>query len=181
MLYPTIGELTKGDFNRYELSLATARCARIVTDEYVKQREDAEKAQTGNKETDKPVNTLINKELRDEKAVKTIAENSYSQRFGARNMRRFIQKEIEDPLATILIADYKKEFSITKNGAVTIKMLGDKTITSIEIDEDAFDKENKDMVEESIVLGINELTKKIADMEDEINERVTGQKGGFPF
>ena len=71
MLYPTIGELTKGDFNRYELSLATARCARMVTDEYVKQRESAEKSQTGNKETDKPINTLINKELRDEKAVKT--------------------------------------------------------------------------------------------------------------
>ncbi len=71
MLYPTINELTKGDFNRYELSLATARCARIVTDEYTKQREDAEKSQTGNKETDKPINTLINKELRDEKAVKT--------------------------------------------------------------------------------------------------------------
>lgn len=71
MLYPTIGELTKGKFNRYELSLATARCARLVTDEYVKQREDAERAQTGNKETDKPINALINKELRDEKAVKT--------------------------------------------------------------------------------------------------------------
>ena len=71
MLYPTINDLTKGNFNRYELSLATARCARIVTDEYVKQREDAEKSQTGNKETDKPINTLINKELRDEKAVKT--------------------------------------------------------------------------------------------------------------
>lgn len=71
MLYPTINELTKGDFNRYELSLATARCARIVTNEYVKQREDAEKSQTGNKETDKPINTLISKELRDEKAVRT--------------------------------------------------------------------------------------------------------------
>ena len=71
MLYPTIGELTKGELNRYELSLATARCARLVTDEYVKQREDAERAQTGNKETDKPINALINKELRDEKAVKT--------------------------------------------------------------------------------------------------------------
>ena len=71
MIYPTINDLTKGEFNRYELSLATARCARIVTDEYVKQREDAEKSQTGNKETDKPINTLINKELRDEKAVKT--------------------------------------------------------------------------------------------------------------
>ena len=71
MLYPTINELTKGEFNRYELSLATARCARLVTNEYVKQREDAEKSQTGNKETDKPINTLISKELRDEKAVKT--------------------------------------------------------------------------------------------------------------
>lgn len=71
MLYPTINDLTKGEFNRYELSLATARCARLVTDEYVKQREDAEKSQTGNKETDKPINMLISKELRDEKAVKT--------------------------------------------------------------------------------------------------------------
>lgn len=71
MLYPTINDLTKGEFNRYELSLATARCARLVTDEYVKQREEAEKSQTGNKETDKPINTLISKELRDEKAVKT--------------------------------------------------------------------------------------------------------------
>ena len=71
MLYPTINDLTKGEFNRYELSLATARCARLVTDEYVKQREDAEKSQTGNKETDKPINTLISKELRDEKAVRT--------------------------------------------------------------------------------------------------------------
>ena len=71
MLYPTINDLTKGDFNRYELSLATARCARIVTEEYVKQREEAEKAQTGNKETDRPINTMINKELRDEKAVRT--------------------------------------------------------------------------------------------------------------
>ena len=71
MLYPTIKDLTKGEFNRYELSLATARCARIVTEEYVKQREEAEKSQTGNKETDRPINTMINKDLRDEKAVKT--------------------------------------------------------------------------------------------------------------
>ena len=71
MLYPTINELTKGDFNRYELTLATAKCARIVTDEYVKQREEAEKVQNGNKENDKPISAMINKELRDEKAVRT--------------------------------------------------------------------------------------------------------------
>ena len=73
MLYPTINDLTKGQFNRYELSLATAKCARIVTDEYVKQREAAEteKSQAGNKENDRPLTVMINKELRDEKAVKT--------------------------------------------------------------------------------------------------------------
>lgn len=70
MLYPTIGELTKEKFNRYELALATAKCARIITDEYVRQRELAEKSMTGNKDTDKPLSTLIDKEYRDEKAVK---------------------------------------------------------------------------------------------------------------
>ena len=91
----------------------------------------------------------------------------------AQKMKRELEKALNELKA--------QEFSITKNGAVTIKMLGDKTITAIDIDKDAFDVDNKDMVEESIVLGINELAKKIIDMEDEINERVTGQKGGFPF
>ena len=71
MLYPTIDELTKGKFNRYELSLAAAKCARIVTDEYCQQKEEAEKANSGNKDSDKPVNAMIDKELCDEKAVRT--------------------------------------------------------------------------------------------------------------
>ena len=70
MLYPTIKELTKDEFNRYELALATAKCARIITDEYVKQREAAEKAATGNKDADRNLINMINKEYRDEKAVK---------------------------------------------------------------------------------------------------------------
>jgi DNA-directed RNA polymerase subunit K/omega len=70
MLYPTINQLTKDEFNRYELALATAKCARIITDEYVKQREAAEKSATGNKETDRNLINMINKEYRDEKAVK---------------------------------------------------------------------------------------------------------------
>ena len=64
MLYPTIQELTKDEFNRYELALATAKCARMITDEYVKQRETAEKAATGNKETDRNLLNMINKEYR---------------------------------------------------------------------------------------------------------------------
>ena len=70
MIYPTITELTKDEFNRYELTIATAKCARIITDEYVKQREAAEKAATGNKENDRNLMNMINKEYRDEKAVK---------------------------------------------------------------------------------------------------------------
>ena len=69
MLYPTIDELTKGQYNRYELALATARCARLITEEYVRQHDVAEKSITGNKETDRPLNTMIDRELRDEKAV----------------------------------------------------------------------------------------------------------------
>ena len=70
MLYPTIQELTKDNFNRYELALATAKCARMITDEYVRQREAAEKSATGNKEVDRNLMNMINKEYRDEKAVK---------------------------------------------------------------------------------------------------------------
>ena len=69
MLYPTIKELTNDEFNRYELALATAKCARLITNEYVRQHDLAEKSITGNKETDKPLNTMIDRELRDEKAV----------------------------------------------------------------------------------------------------------------
>ena len=78
MLYPTIQELTKDEFNRYELALATAKCARMITDEYVKQRETAEKAATGNKETDRNLLNMINKEYRDEKAVKNAIVKIHS-------------------------------------------------------------------------------------------------------
>ena len=70
MLYPTITELTKDEFNRYELALATAKCARIITDEYVAQRIAAEEAAGGNKDTERTLINMINKEYRDEKAVK---------------------------------------------------------------------------------------------------------------
>lgn len=70
MIYPTITELTKEEFNRYELTLATAKCARLITDEYVQQREAAEKEALENKEAGRNLITKINKEYRDEKAVK---------------------------------------------------------------------------------------------------------------
>ena len=112
MLYPTIGELTKGEFNRYELSLATARCARMVTDEYVKQREEAEKSQTGNKETDKPINTLINKELRDEKAVKTAIRRLHDGEYEiVRRPEGYVRQTVEEEKPEEAPIDLKKIFA----------------------------------------------------------------------
>ena len=70
MMDPTIDQLSKGKYNRYTLVIATAKCARTVTDEYVKQREIAERM-LANKETDKALASMIRKEYRDEKAVRT--------------------------------------------------------------------------------------------------------------
>ena len=78
MIYPTINELTKGgEYNRYEIALATAKCARMITNEYTRQRVEAERQMTGNKETDKPLTAMIDKEVRDEKAVKLAIGRIY--------------------------------------------------------------------------------------------------------
>ena len=43
--------------------------------------------------------------------LKHVAEKSYSAKFGARNMRRFIQTHIEDAIAEKVIADYNRTIS----------------------------------------------------------------------
>ena len=70
MITPSIEQLTQGKFNRYALVIATAKCARIVTDEYVAQRELAEK-NIADKKTEKTIASQIDKDIRDNKAVKT--------------------------------------------------------------------------------------------------------------
>ncbi len=69
MLYPTCDELSRGQFNRYELVIGVAKCARKVTDEYVAQRTEAQRRIEA-RETDRPLAQLIDPEHRDQKAVK---------------------------------------------------------------------------------------------------------------
>ena len=71
----------------------------------------------------------------------------------AQRMQRELKKAL-DELA-------KQEFSVNKSGAVTIKMMGDGTLKSVEIDDDAFEKDNKEMIQDLIVMGIQELSEKI--------------------
>ncbi len=44
-------------------------------------------------------------------AVDFIAKNSYSKKFGARNMRRFIRANVEDLIADKIIADYERQIA----------------------------------------------------------------------
>ena len=80
MIYPTIKQLTKDEFNRYELVVGVAKCARIVTDEYVEMRAKAQKM-IDNRETEKPLTALLDPEFKDKKPVKIAIENLVSGRF----------------------------------------------------------------------------------------------------
>ena len=61
------------------------------------------------------VKTLAEKEITltySEDAVRVIARRSFSRKYGARNLRRTIQREVEDVLASKLIGDYDRNISI---------------------------------------------------------------------
>ena len=69
MIYPTVKQLTNDEFNRYELVIGVAKCARIVTDEYIEMRAKAQKM-IDNHETEKSLASLIDPEYKDKKAVR---------------------------------------------------------------------------------------------------------------
>ena len=89
----------------------------------------------------------------------------------AQKMQRELKKAL-DELA-------KQEFTVSKSDAVTVTMMGDGSLKSIEIDNDAFDAENKEMVQDLLVLAVNELQEKIETAKEEVNERITGSRAGF--
>ena len=92
MIYPTVDQLTKGEFNRYELVIGVAKCARIVTDEYVEMRNKAQKM-IDNHETEKPLAALIDPEYKDKKAVKIAIAKLEDGRF------RMLHPENEDEVS----------------------------------------------------------------------------------
>lgn len=89
----------------------------------------------------------------------------------AQKMQREIQKAMNELK--------EKEFVINKNGMVVVTVTGNKEVKSIDIDNDAMDVDNKDMVQESIVLALNEAFEKIDAEAEAINERITGRAGGL--
>lgn len=88
-----------------------------------------------------------------------------------------MKRELEKAKAALA----EQEFKVSKGGAVTVTVLGNKVVKAVEIDADAFDKDNQDMVQDMIVMAINEAMEKIEEALEEINERITGQPGGMGF
>ena len=109
MLYPSIQELLKvtsneeGEkLNKYSLVMATAKCARIITNQYIAERKEAEK-KVANKETDKDVSSLINKDYRDEKAVRNALHEMKNGEFEI-----YLPGEEGYESSIVVVEDYKE-------------------------------------------------------------------------
>lgn len=89
----------------------------------------------------------------------------------AQKMKREMQKA-QDALKA-------KEFSVTKSGGITVAMLGSKEIVEITINEDLFEKDNKESVEMLLIMALNECRAQIEAEEATINEAITGSAQGL--
>ncbi len=74
-----------------------------------------------------------------------------------------------------------KEFETNKAGLVKIVVSGAKEVLSIEIEEDGFEADNKEMIQDLIKDGLNELFAKIDEEARKIDEQIAGKTGGLGF
>ena len=87
----------------------------------------------------------------------------------AQNMQKQMQKKQKEVES--------KEFTVASNGgAIVVTIMGDKTVKNIEIDEDLIEKDNKEMLQEMLVIAMNEAIKKV---ENEMSEAMSGATGGM--
>lgn len=72
-----------------------------------------------------------------------------------------------------------QEFVVSNNGgAITVTIMGDKTVKSIVIDEDLLDKDNKEMLQEMLIIAVNEAISKV---EEAMSKAMNGATGGMGF
>ena len=62
-----------------------------------------------------------------EELVDHLSKKGFSEKYGARNLRRLIQTEVEDKLASIIVANYQNPvtalYATAEKGEVTVKAL----------------------------------------------------------
>ena len=68
-----------------------------------------------------------------------------------------------------------KEYEFSSNGgAIKIKMLGSKQLISLDIDEDLLNKDEKEMLQDMLVVAINEAIDKIDEDASKAMESLSG-------
>ena len=104
MLYPSIQEILKATekdgeerLNKYSITMVTAKSARVITNEYIKQREEAEKK--AKDKDDKEAYAIVKKEYRDEKAVKNAITKIHNGTFKIVRTEEAAYEAAEAPIA----------------------------------------------------------------------------------
>lgn len=164
MLYPSIQELltaTSKDgeerLNKYSVTMATAKCARMITNDYIEQRYLAER-KVANKETDKDIGSLVNKDYRDEKAVKNALREMKEGKFEV-----YLPNEEGYDTAIVEVLNYvepKEEFK-------PFKQLMQESAKAEEKEDSAFDDfDSKELMDAEEVFT-NEEGYTVADADEE--------------
>lgn len=161
MLYPTIDQLAKGEMNRYQLALGVARGARIITNEYVRQRVISEKLQSlqkeaGIKDPDKTLSAMIDTEYRDEKAVRVAIRKLHSGDFS------FVERDEEE------IASLDEEFA-RKLSAEIAQIAKQRESLQLAKEEEEFGETFEEVADDESVDEIAEAEED-AEEEDEVEE-----------
>lgn len=82
-------------------------------------------------------------------------------------------KKMQRELAKAQEALEQKEFTVSKNGMIKVVCKGTKEIVSLDIDKDAIEADNKEMLEETIIMALNEAFAQIDEETDAINSRLS--------
>lgn len=66
------------------------------------------------------------------------------------------------------------EIFTVKQGEVTVSMMGNKQLQSIEISEDILEAENKEILQDMILIAVNEVVSQITTKEQDLMSNATG-------
>lgn len=158
MLYPSIQEILKATekdgeerLNKYSVTMATAKCARMITNEYIKERQIAEK-KVANKETDKDLASLIKKEYRDEKAVKNALREMKEGEFEI-----YLPGEEGYEESTVIVENYEpaeKYDSVPKFQKSALNMPSE---SEEEVEDENFDDFDDEEIDSAELMGADEV------------------------
>lgn len=90
-----------------------------------------------------------------------------------------MQKQMEETTKELEEKEYEAS---SGGGAVKVKINGKKEITELHLDEDIVDKDDIEMLEDTIIAAVNEVIRMQSEDEKAQMGKITGgMGGGFPF